>query len=263
MPIRCRFSNSAATKSYGNPQGITYWWVGTEWKTARSTASSVFKDLRLWHNSRYPIYTYQGNRVVFDGLKIYGDPAQQGVDCCRQAWFGDYRNYNVTIIRSTIVGIAQLTLPYATQGTTLVQDSFIATFNGIVLVTSGAPGDGPNDTFPNRAQIIRNVSFAALPGRSLRTITMDFEDHGDTNSDDRTFVYNYQGQEGNDFRVYYNEQATQNIAGGLAPCTNTTARPEIDGISCPMSGTPPPEPTSLTLPPTAPTNVRIVTQLER
>jgi hypothetical protein len=252
-------------EAYGNPQGMTYWWVGTEWKTARSSASSVFKDLKLWHNSRYPVYTYQGNRVVFDGLRIYGDQNNSG--CCRTAWFGDYMNYNTIVIRSTIVGIQSLTLPYATRGTTLVQDSFIATSSGIRIVTSGSPGDGPRATFPNRAQIIRNVRFAALPGRSLRTITMDFEEHGglgDPNSDDRTFVYSYQGQSGSDFRVYYKEQATQNIAGGTAPCTNTTARPEIDGITCPMNGTPPPEPpmpTSPTAPtaPSAPSNLRIVT----
>jgi hypothetical protein len=76
----------------------------------------------------------------------------------------------------------------------------------------------------------------------------------DMNSRNETFVYDYQGQVGNNFRVYFLEQATQNIAGGLAPCNNTTSRPEIRGITCPMTGTPPTLPTA----PSAPGNVRII-----
>lgn len=52
------------------------------------------------------------------------------------------------------------------------------------------------------------------------------------------FVYDYQGQPGNNFRVYFHQQATQNLYGGLAPCTNTTTRPEVDGITWPMTGAP-------------------------
>jgi hypothetical protein len=45
-------------------------------------------------------------------------------------------------------------------------------------------------------------------------------------------VHDYQGQAGNNFRVYFAEQASQNLYGGLAPCHDTTTRPEIDGITC-------------------------------
>jgi hypothetical protein len=253
---------------YGNPQGMTFWWIGIEWHTPVATVQSVFRDTKIWHSSEYPIYGYHGNKVVFDGLEIYGDIANIA-DCCRYAWFGDYLNIDTLIRRATIVGISDLRLPYATQGTTLVEDSFIATRQGITVVTSGAPGDSPGSKFPNRAQVIRNVRFGALPGRSLRTITMQYDTHGgaaDLTSSDQTFVYGYQGQAGNDFRVYYTQQATQNIAGGIAPCNNTTTRPEISGITCPMTGSPstpppPPPPTPTPLPPavpSAPTNLRVV-----
>jgi hypothetical protein len=65
------------------------------------------------------------------------------------------------------------------------------------------------------------------------------------------FVYDYQGQLGTNFRVYFNEQATQSLYGGLAPCTDTTARPEIAGIACPMTGAPPEAPL-------APSGLRII-----
>ena len=49
------------------------------------------------------------------------------------------------------------------------------------------------------------------------------------------FVYGYQGQAGRNFRVYWHEQATQSIAGGRVPCTDTTTYPEIDGITCALT----------------------------
>ena len=67
---------------------------------------------------------------------------------------------------------------------------------------------------------------------------------GNSQPDDtyEIFVHDYQGQSGNDFRVYFREQAAQNLYGGLAPCVDTTSRPEIDGITCPMTGSDIPAP---------------------
>ena len=72
-------------------------------------------------------------------------------------------------------------------------------------------------------------------------------------------VYDYQGQTDNNFRTYFTVQGTQNLYGGTAPCTDTTTRPEINGITCTLSGssptptptpTPSPTPTGDTTPPT-------------
>jgi hypothetical protein len=77
---------------------------------------------------------------------------------------------------------------------------------------------------------------------------------GNSQPNDRydVFVYDYQGQPGVNFRVYFQEQATQDLYGGRAPCSNTTARPEIAGITCPMTGSPP------GARPSTPTNLRII-----
>jgi hypothetical protein len=66
------------------------------------------------------------------------------------------------------------------------------------------------------------------------------------------FVYDYQGQIGNNFRVYFSEQATQTLYGGAAPCADSTSRPEIDGLTCPIGMQPPPGTLS------RPANLRIV-----
>jgi len=102
--------------------------------------------------------------------------------------------------------------------------------------------------------LLRNNVVRSWPGRSLQTIEMNHNtSKGNNQPNDKyeIFVDNYQGQAGNNFRVYFHQQATQNVYGGLAPCTNTTLRPEIDGITCPMTGAPPGAPS-------APTGLRIV-----
>jgi hypothetical protein len=67
---------------------------------------------------------------------------------------------------------------------------------------------------------------------------------------EHSVIYDSTTGDGNNFRVYFRQQANQNLYGGLAPCSKTTTRPEIDGITCPMTGIPPGGPS-------APTGIRI------
>jgi hypothetical protein len=232
----------ARNETYGVIQGLTIWWLCAVDTNAQTCPQSVAKDMRIWHASRYAFYGYPLNNLMFDGLVVRGDVNLINTSCCEFGsiiWFGDYMSKDVTIRNADIQGTVGITLPYFGAGTTTVENSYLRAKYGITNRTSGAPGSCPGCNLPDRLQIIRNVRFDALPGRSLRSISMDYDLHNgsaDLSSKDEVFVYDYQGQSGNNFRVYYREQATQNIAGGLAPCNNTTTRPEIDGITCPMTG---------------------------
>jgi hypothetical protein len=96
--------------------------------------------------------------------------------------------------------------------------------------------------------MLRNNRIRAWPGRPLQTIEMLHNmSRGNSQPADRyeVHVFDYQGQAGRDFRVYFRPQATQNLYGGIAPCADTTSRPEIDGITCPMIGAPLSTPTGL------------------
>jgi hypothetical protein len=102
--------------------------------------------------------------------------------------------------------------------------------------------------------VLRNNRVRAWPGRPLQTIDMNHHlTRGNSQPNDQydVYVYDYQGQTGQNFRVYFHPQATQNVYGGVAPCSNTTARPEVSGITCPLTGSP-------GTPPTTPRGVRIV-----
>jgi hypothetical protein len=99
------------------------------------------------------------------------------------------------------------------------------------------------------------------PGRSLRSIDMHHNmSRGNTQPNDTyaIFVYDDQQQPGHDFRACFGVQATQNLYGGLAPCQDTTARPEVAGITCPMAGAPPPPPFPEPQVPPPPPNLRVL-----
>jgi hypothetical protein len=85
---------------------------------------------------------------------------------------------------------------------------------------------------------LKNNRIRAWPGRPLQTIGMHHDlSRGNAQPNDRyeVIVEHYQGLAGNNFRVYFAEQATENLYGGIAPCRDTTTRPEIDGITCGLS----------------------------
>src|SRR5206468_1928431 len=100
-------------------------------------------------------------------------------------------------------------------------------------------------------------SFAMWPGNNLRTIVMDWSVWGsglaNTTQRDEVKIYQYQGNPADNFQTYYTVQATQNVAGGVAPCSNT--RPEIQGLVCPIAAKPSGSDTTA---PAAPTNRRVV-----
>jgi hypothetical protein len=86
--------------------------------------------------------------------------------------------------------------------------------------------------------MLRNNRVRAWPGQPLQTIGMHHDlSRGNAQPGDRyeVIVYDYQGQAGANFRVYFAEQATEPLYGGIAPCRDTTTRPEIDGITCALS----------------------------
>jgi hypothetical protein len=97
---------------------------------------------------------------------------------------------------------------------------------------------------PGTTIIMRNNRVSAWPGEPLKTIQMSFNPSGFINNKYEVSVSDYQGQTGNNFRAYFRQQATQNVAGGRAPCNDTTSRPEVDGITCAIEGSTPPGPTA-------------------
>jgi hypothetical protein len=238
--------------------GLTYWWIGTFGRGyPRATQDTIFKNLHIWHVFNAPIFHYQAMRIIHDGLIIRGkDPASNPACCGTGVTMMDYAANGITFRNVNIQGMKTGIEPSTISdgGLQKVENSYLrnlVNFRHRTIWTSAATSSWVSP----RKVIIRNTHFAAWPGNPLTAIQMVWDpthfSSTNTTQRDELFVYNYQGQLGNNFRVYYLEQANQNIAGGRALCSDTTTRPEIRGITCPFAGT------TTVLRPTPPFNLRI------
>jgi hypothetical protein len=236
--------------------GLTAWQLGTDGYGIMPPGmpESVIKDFRVWHTYEGAVYNYPAHRMTVDGLVYRVDPAATlywpaAFQC------GDYRNVDITIRNGSIHAGAVFGGCTDPLGVYRVDSVEAVTYDhAFSFETPATPGTGADRPPSGVTMVLQNTRVVPWPGRSLRTIEMFHNtSRGNYQLHDKydIFVYAYQKQAGDNFRVYFRQQATENVYGGIAPCNNTTARPEVDGITCPMTGTPPG-----TL--AAPTGLRIV-----
>jgi hypothetical protein len=236
--------------------GLTVWNLGTDGYDLRpaAMAETVVKDFRVWHTYEAAIWNYPVNRVTIENLVYRIDPSVV-VYWPTAVTSGDYRDIDLTIRGGSIHAGSVFANVVDPVGTFRLENIDAVTYGGAFsFKTPATPGTGAGRPESGVSIVLRDNVVRPWPGRSLRTFEMNHDvsdpaSHPNEKYD--VFVHDYQGQPGNDFRVYFEVQASQNLYGGLAPCNDTTTRPEIDGITCPMSGTSPPAPPV----PAAPTNL--------
>jgi hypothetical protein len=234
--------------------GLTAWQLGTDGYsiTPSNMPESLIKDFRVWHTYEGAIYNYPAHRMTVDGL-VYRIDAAATLYWPAAFQCGDYRNVDVTIRNGTIHagavfgGCIDPLGSYRMEGIDAVTRGHAFSFE-----TPATPGTGADRPATGVTMTLKNNRIRPWPGRLLQTIEMNHNtSRGNTQSNDKyeVIVYDYQGQIGNNFRVYFHQQATEPLYGGLAPCGDSITRPEIDGIACPLtpSGAPP-----------APTNLRVI-----
>ena len=237
---------------YCAAQGFTYWWINSvEEQVQPNPQESVIRNLHIWHVFNIGIFHYAAARMTIDGLVIRGkEPATSA--CCGIGWYAaDYPATDITIRNADIQGLTMGAAPStAAVGLQTIENSLLQNVTGVYMGTLWSSNDA--SWLPPRHVIVRNVTFAPWPGSPYTSIAMDWylRDPFNTNTTqlDELKVYAYQGNPNDNFQAYYSVQATQNIAGGLAPCTAT--RPEIEGLVCPIppeagGGGPPATPTNL------------------
>ncbi len=225
----------------GSAVGLTIWNLGTSGYDDVTVPETLIKDFRVWHTYEAAAWLYPVNHVTFDGPVYRVDP--NGILYWEAAiQSGDYRNKNMTIRGGSIHAGGVFGGTEAPMDTVRIENVIAVTHgHAFTFPTPETPGTGAGIPDPPGITVImQNNVISAWPGRPLQTISMDFQSTPASYPNVRyeIFVYDYQGNVGNNFKAYWHEQATQNIAGGLAPCNNTTTRPEVDGITCPTSGVP-------------------------
>jgi hypothetical protein len=228
-------------EAYGvTATGLTIWNLGTTgYDSPLPMPETLIKDFHSWHTYYSAIWNYPTNQVTIDGLVYRIDP--NGMVYWEPAvGHGDYRAINLTIRNSDVQAGGLFGNSEAEIGNFLFENNKVVAHETAILFKSPyTPGTGDKiPSQPGLTATLRNNVISAWPGQGLRTIGMALRTGDSTYPDVKfeVYVYDYQRQASNNFRVYFKEQATQNVAGGLAPCNDTTTRPEIDGITCPMTG---------------------------
>lgn len=236
--------------------GLTAWQLGTDGYgiIPPGMGESLVKDFRVWHTYEGAIYNYPAHRMTVEGLVYRVDRA------ATQYWpaafqCGDYRNVDITIRGGSIHAGGVFGGCIDPLGTFRIEAVDAVTWgHAFTFETPATPGTGADRPPSGVTMMLRNNLIRAWPGRSLQTIEMYHTmSRGNSQPNDKydIVVYDYQRQPGNNFRVYFHQQATQVLYGGLAPCADVTTRPEVDGITCP-TGAPP------SGAPATPTGLRVV-----
>ncbi len=235
--------------------GLTIWALGTDGYAIHPTmAETRIVDFRVWHTYEGAIWNYPTNKVTIERLVYRIDPNAGVVYWPTAVSSGDYRDVDLTIRGGSIHAGSVFGGVVDPLGTIRFEHIDAVTYGAAFnFDTPATPGTGADRPPSGVTMVLRGNTIQPWPGRPLATIDMNHtlsQGNSQPNDTYNVFVLDYQGQPGQDFRVYFGIQATQPLYGGLAPCSDTASRPEIAGITCPMTGTPPTPPS-----PTPPGNV--------
>src|SRR5262249_50662706 len=222
---------------YGASQnGLTLWWLGTYFETAKGNAGTV-KDFTVWHHHGWGFFGYESNNLVIDGFTARGDASvlvnpYEGVT---GLWFADYMTRNLVIRNADIQGLAVGIMTPTNVGrampgaTTTIENSYLDNVVNII-VTPPRSVNGSSDLSP-KITIISNVHFAH-PLTAAPTPWLDisltngwpYDNLGVPNYNlaDLVFVYDYNGNVNDDFQVFYADRAPLDAV--LQPLINGKVR---------------------------------------
>jgi hypothetical protein len=265
----------ARNEVYGaTANGLTYWWIGINYTTPIENAQpSTISDFKVWNHYQWALFAYESSQLTIDRFTARADGGSQAP---YGLIFSDYASHRLTVRNADVQGMLLGISPsHHVNGPFTIEDSFFRNRYNITVDTPWTSGSSAS-TNPPRATIISNVRFKAMPGAPLRTISVAYPQPHELGfrvlnliEDDAVYVYDYNGEVGNNFQVFYYEQHPSfvvpqtnfnltgspeagltnlenweqygiAIAGAVAPCidsacSNALDFPEIYGYVFPIS----------------------------
>jgi hypothetical protein len=224
--------------------GLTLWQLGTDGYAIApdEMGESVIKDFRVWHTYEGAIWNYPANRMTADGLVYRVDP-----DAIDNYWpvafsCGDYRNIDIIIRGGSVHAGNVFARCIDPVGTYVIENVQAVTRHAaFVFETPATPGTRAGRPSSGVQITLRNNRVQPWPGEPLRTISMEHEVSRPNNHTDEPYqvtVLDYQGTPGDDFRIFFEEQANEEVYGERDSCAEPGSRAEIDGITCAQTATP-------------------------
>jgi hypothetical protein len=218
---------NADNEAYSASQSGMLWWFAARIQTG---SPAILRSV-VWHVPKEPV-AFKYMDAVFDGLIIRNDGGvgigiadknQDGqADGVFELHHADMQGVDVLYQRQGQL----LQRPYI-----LVYDSLLRSKSGWQFHSTGQGGWRPLAVF-------RNTTFQSLPGMPLKSLVPTWMPKGDLSDNQRAMlVYNAQGVAGDDYRVWYPQQAPglPMVFKEKAPCNDTTTHPAVAGITCPIS----------------------------
>ena len=258
-------------EAYAVPNGLTIWWVCTEYETPRDSCTSLVKDFRLWHHHRWGYFGYETNQLTLDGFVHRGDVdiLSNQYESVTAFQLEDYMQRRLTIRNADVQGAAYGMIgpvhrdrrgsSGSNVGITVVENSFFGAGTGIIL---NAPWsvNGSADLSP-QTTILRNVRFAHPTTRRESHVAMSPRGgSGNTTVRNDVLISDYNqaaGTNGDDLYMIPAYQSTARCDNAIGGCgSNLTANyPSLAGAYVyPLRSGGSVDVT----PPAAPTNLRFV-----
>ena len=208
--------------------GLTYWWVGTIGNVATHISGrSVIKDFRIWHAFNVGIYSYQSHQITVDGLVIRGDRPERLGSGVIGFHPGDYFQKDLVITNADIQGMrVGIDLPEFSDGLTIVENSYLRNHLMNLRGRTHFNVNGSSTAAPKSAEI-RNTHFDNWINNTTTHVYMHYwaRDRANLIQSDDVYVYDYNGVPGDDFRVYYLEQAPDFVVPQTGSSSGLTGSP--------------------------------------
>jgi len=230
------YNSQAITQFAGNEvyggwtyEGLTIWSLGNQNGVVLNPnqPESVIQNFHVWNVYGLGYYNYDTDHLTFDGLVIRGDWSlmQRGIVVGTGLYSGDYVARNFKVINSDIQGLyvgfdsgitGRTNGPAG--GAQVIENTYFRNYLDVTFHAQYSTA-GPQAVLP-RTTILRNDTFARLnvPDKwSLPPQTYIYmaPSPGGENANyivaDQVYVYNYNGVVGDNFQVYYPQQAADYV----------------------------------------------------
>jgi PKD repeat protein len=240
-PVATPMLQFSGNEAYGAmTTGLTIWNIGVYGSVTpvANMGQSVVKDFLVWHQSIYGYYGYPTENFVFDHFVARGDSStlSNPSTLTTGMWFSDYLTQNFKLENADIQGEQVGILAPFKVGDTgntqqaiqtfTVQNSYLANYYDIQIgtmyaVTGGGTGLSPRQIVLNN-DVFASVDMTDRVGDPQQAIMMVYRDGGGPRNLnliqlDQVFVYNYNGVVGDNFQVFYQQQA----GGYVVPQSNS------------------------------------------
>jgi hypothetical protein len=218
---------------YASGGALQLWSVGA-WGhiPVPGVGESVVKDFAAWHVSGYVYYNYEVSHLTFDGYTYIGDVNALRRNVYSAAIYGGDYTMKDFVLRNGNIQNAEVGIfpsPHTAGGTQIYENTYLRNYFNVYIQHIGG-SFAMSEVSGSRTMIFRNIRFAQAdtPDRWFGDPKANFVMKSgwptlpcvDFLQRDQVFVYAYNGNPADNFRLYYDDQAATAPAPQMVESAN-------------------------------------------